>query len=134
MALVVVDTDVVSFLFKNDTRAHLYRPHIENNTPLVSFMTVAELDRWAIQSNWGTERRNRMELHLQQFVLHPVDRALCREWAEVSDIARRNGRPIQAADAWIAATARLYGYALITHNPGDYVGIEDLNVVTESIG
>jgi tRNA(fMet)-specific endonuclease VapC len=134
MAMVVVDTEVVSFLFKNDTRAVLYRPHIESNTPLVSFMTVAELDRWAIQNDWGAERRRKMEAHLQRFVLHPVDRALCREWGEVSNIARRNGRPIQTADAWIAATARLYVYALVTHNPGDYSGVDGHLAISESTG
>jgi predicted nucleic acid-binding protein len=35
MAL-VVDTDVVSFLFKRDTRATLYAPHLLLDVPLVT--------------------------------------------------------------------------------------------------
>jgi tRNA(fMet)-specific endonuclease VapC len=47
----IVDTDVVSFLFKRDTRAELYRPHLSTRLLVVSFMTVAELDRWALSRN-----------------------------------------------------------------------------------
>ncbi len=41
----VVDTDVVSSFFKRDTRATLYRPHLADRLLLLSFMTVAELER-----------------------------------------------------------------------------------------
>jgi len=37
--------------------------------------------------------------------------------------ARANGRRIEAADAWIAATALLYDAAPDTHNPRDYLGV-----------
>jgi hypothetical protein len=43
--------------------------------------------------------------------------------------ARANGRRIEAADAWIAATALLYGAALVTHNPKDYLGVPNLHVL-----
>jgi predicted nucleic acid-binding protein len=35
--------------------------------------------------------------------------AICRKWAEVRGQAKRAGRKIETADAWIAATALLYG-------------------------
>jgi peptidase E len=57
-----------------------------------------------------------MEEYLRNFIVYPFDRALCLKWAEVSDCARRNGRPIQCADAWIAATAVLHRIPLVTHN------------------
>jgi hypothetical protein len=40
---VVVDTDAVSFLYKRDTRAELYRPHLTSPPFLLSMMTLAEL-------------------------------------------------------------------------------------------
>ena len=43
MNTVLIDTDVLSFLFKQDTRAELYRPHLQQALALISFMTVAEL-------------------------------------------------------------------------------------------
>lgn len=50
MTPVVVDTDVVSFLFKNDTRAQAYLPHLQDRQWLISFMTEAELEQWALLS------------------------------------------------------------------------------------
>jgi predicted nucleic acid-binding protein len=46
------------------------------------------------------------------------------------DGARRQGRPIQTADAWIAATALHLGVPLVTHNPADYAGVSGLTVLT----
>lgn len=48
MPEVVVDTDVVSYLFKKDTRSRLYRRHLLGNGLVVSFMTLAELEHWAL--------------------------------------------------------------------------------------
>jgi hypothetical protein len=40
--IVVVDTDVVSFLFKGDTRSDLYRPHLEGRLAVIAARTRAE--------------------------------------------------------------------------------------------
>jgi hypothetical protein len=55
MSDAVIDTDVVSFLFKRDTRAELYRPHLVGRRIVVSFMTVAELEAWAADSKVGRD-------------------------------------------------------------------------------
>jgi predicted nucleic acid-binding protein len=94
-------------------------------------MTIAELDRWALQRNWGLARQERMAVFLSQFTIILVDRALCRTWAAVGDQARRNGRPIQAADAWIAATAIALGIPLVTNNRSDFAGIDSLRMLPE---
>ena len=94
-------------------------------------MTVAELDRWALQRNWGEARRATMEERLRQFVLPPVDRDLCHKWAEVTEGARRNGFNISCADAWVAATAVAYNIPLVTHNAADFRGIDNLIVISE---
>ncbi len=54
---VVVDTDVVSFLLKGDTRAQAYRSHLQDKVLALSFMTVAELYRWAYERQWGPVRQ-----------------------------------------------------------------------------
>lgn len=126
----VVDTDVVSYLFRNDTRVANFVPILNGHVLYVSFMTVAELDRWALSRNWGPSRMATLEIHLRTFVFHPFDRALCRRWAEAVDGARRRGRPIQTADAWIAATALHLNLPLVTHNPSDYAGVAGLTVLS----
>lgn len=128
----VVDTDVVSYLFKRDSRAEAYRPHLTGRLLVVSFMTLAELDRWALERGWGEARRARMERHMSNFVVRPFDRDLCLRWAEVTDGARRKGRPIGVADAWIAATALRHEAPLVTNNDAHYAGVEGLTTISES--
>ncbi len=130
MADVVVDTDVLSYVFRGDTRANRYREHLNGRRLVVSFMTVAELDRWALERDWGERRRTAMAQFLRHFVIHPFDRALCRTWAQVAVEARRNGRPISCADAWQAATAVMHGIPLVTNNAADFVGVTSLTVIT----
>jgi predicted nucleic acid-binding protein len=130
MASVVVDTDVVSFQFKGDSRASLFDPHLAGRIPVISFMTLAELDLWALEHRWGPARKGRMARFLVRYLVHPYDRAMCLKWAEVTNAARRKGRPIQPADAWFAATALLAGVPLVTNNAADYAGVDRLTVLS----
>lgn len=43
MPAVVIDTDVVSFRFKKDSRAALFQKHLLGCDWIISFMTLAEL-------------------------------------------------------------------------------------------
>ena len=131
MTPVVVDTDVASFLFKNDSRAQSYLPHLHNRQWLISFMTEAELEQWALLSNWQPKRIEWLHVFLGRFVIVPSSRDLVLKWAEVMVAARRNGRRLEPADAWIAATAALYEAPLISHNVSDYLGVPGLKLISE---
>jgi tRNA(fMet)-specific endonuclease VapC len=130
MSRLLVDTDVVSFLFKNHPIAKLYDPDLIGHTLVLSFMTVAELDRWVVQRNWGETRRNWLNRYLEPFVILPYNRSLCMKWAEVTVAAQARGFRIEVADAWIAATALLYDLPLVTHNRGDYRGVPGLTLIS----
>lgn len=132
MNAAVVDTDVVSILFKRDSRASRYETHVAGRLLGISFMTLAELERWTIERSWGIIRRAELFEFLRKFVVLPATRELCRKWGEVSFEGRRRGRPIQSSDAWIAATALFYNVPLITHNRGDYEMVEGLDLISES--
>jgi predicted nucleic acid-binding protein len=43
--------------------------------------------------------------------------------------AQAAGRRIEYADAWIAATALLYGVPLVSHNRSDYLGVPGLKLI-----
>ena len=127
--MLVVDTDVVSYLF---TRGDLYKSHLHGHLLVISPMTRAELEDWALDHNWGQRRRDEMRAHLKQFILAPFDEDLCVKWAEATDSARRRGRPINSSDAWVAAVALHYDVPLVTHNRTDYVGVVNLKVISQS--
>ena len=129
MMQVVVDTDVVSLIFKGDSRAGKYLSILDGTDLLVSFMTEAELERWILQSQWGIERKIQFRQYMRRFVSVPSSRDLILKWAEVMVIARSAGRRIEVADAWIAATALLYEAPLVTNNASDYLGVAGLRVV-----
>jgi predicted nucleic acid-binding protein len=128
---IVVDTDVVSFLYKHDTRADAYRPHLDGHLPIISFQTLAELEQWTLVRNWGARRRQDLLAYLRRYLVEQSSPELCRRWAEATDSARRAGRPILTADAWVAATALAYGVPLVTNNPSDFTGVARLTVITE---
>ncbi len=99
---------------------------------MISFMTLAELDRWVLDAQWGEARRKRLRDHLERFVVLPYNRDLCVKWAEVTVAAQASGRRIDCADAWVAATALLAGAPLITHNRNDYLGVAGLTLISHA--
>ena len=129
----VIDTDVLSYILKGDTRATPYQQYLTNTIVVISFMSVAELERWAIERNWSATRRVGLRRFLDTFVTRPVDRALCETWATIMADARRRGTPIAHADAWIAATAQLEGLPLVTNNLRHFSVVAGLTIRTETL-
>ncbi|MBS1790575.1 MAG: type II toxin-antitoxin system VapC family toxin [Acidobacteria bacterium] len=129
---VIVDTDVASYLFKEDSRAEMYEPHLAGAIASISFMTLAELEQWAILRKWGARRHAELMRFIKsRFIIIDSTAALCRQWAEVRGNVTRIGRHIETADAWVAATALLYGVPLITHNATDFEHVPGINIITE---
>ena len=114
MKQVVLDTDVWSFLFKRDSRAELYRPHLEESILYVSFQTVAELYQWAETNKWGVARWARLADWLSRFEILDVDDETSRVWARVRSMRAQQGSSISAQDAWIAACALRHGVSAIS--------------------
>lgn len=133
MRVFVVDTDVASFIFKKDTRAAFYKQYVNDDSlSVISFQTLAELEQWALNRDWGEERRNELADFIDKgFVVTDSNDVLCKMWAQVRDSSRRVGRLIEIADAWIAATALFHGADLITHNASHFDFIPGLTVITE---
>ena len=129
---VVVDTDVISMLFKHDPRG---LPYVEllRGLPLVaSFMTYAELYQWARLRNWGEARLEELEEFLVDYSLMMSTEELCHRWAEVRAEGRAAGRPISAQDAWHAALALHFGVPLVTHNVRDFTMLDHLTIMTSA--
>jgi len=126
MSDIVLDTDVLSFIAKADSRAALYSGAVIGQRLCVCFQTVAELQLWMIVRRWGAPRRQAMSSLLNRFVVLPYDVAMARQWAEIT----ANRRQIDCGDAWIAASALRHSATLVTHNSGDYAAIPQLKLIS----
>jgi predicted nucleic acid-binding protein len=92
----LLDTNVVSYIAKGDSRAEDYRPFCEGMLLCISPTTLAELYRWPIVRNWSEPKAERLREALQQYTLLPMDAQVCARWAEVVSI---KGHPISYPDA-----------------------------------
>ncbi len=129
MADILLDTNIISYAIKNDTRRLLYEPHVINKRTCLSFVSMAELYRWAISRNWGKPRISAFKVELARHLVLPYDDALAWGWARMMCM---KGRSMEAGDAWIAATALRHGLPLVTHNRKHFEGIPGLTVISEA--
>lgn len=102
--------------------------------PLITAVTLAELAVGPLVARHADERARR-QAHLQQaeakFVALPFDAEAARAFGSVATSLRAGGRKVAARgyDAMIAAIAIANGLPVHTCNPGDFEGIDRLEVV-----
>lgn len=102
--------------------------------PLITAITLAELSVGPLVADTDAERSAR-QAHVQQaeadFDPLPFDAAAARSFGQVAASLRRAGRKPAARsyDAMIAAVAVANGLPLHTCNPGDFAGIDRLEVI-----
>jgi tRNA(fMet)-specific endonuclease VapC len=129
----VVDTDVASFIFKwHPEFAPRYVGILRGSELVLSFMTLAEMRRGALNAGWGRRKCDVLEAYLGDFSVLHSDSALCSTWAAIANESTRKGCRMGSADAWIAATAMILSSPLVTNNPGDFRHLDDLQLVSAS--
>ena len=130
MSEVVVDTDVISYIFKNDSRAEKFKTVIRAfDYRFISFQTIAELEKWTIMNNWGLARKAELHYLLEGFEILYADQAVCRLWARIIAEEAVNGRKLKAEDAWVAANAIEISAPLATNNTKDFMRIDGLRLL-----
>jgi tRNA(fMet)-specific endonuclease VapC len=131
METVVLDTDVVSFIAKHDSRTARYTPYLTDTRLCVCFQTIAELYLRAITRNRGASRRQALDSVLERFVVLPYDSMIASHWAAVTAHRRQIGQAMDCGDAWIAASALRHDATLLTHNGKHYSNISNLRLISQ---
>ena len=125
---VLLDTNVVSELIRPRPNAGLvdWLAEYDEDHVFLSVVTLAELRYGIARLPVGRRRRSleewlRGEL-LQRFDgrILPVDDDVALVWGDVTAECAAAGRPIEAMDALIAATARVHGLEIVTRNAKDF--------------
>lgn len=130
LARCLVDTDVLSYMIRGDTRAEPYRSYLAGKELGVSFQTVAELRRWGRTHGWGPARWQQLDQILARTTIYLVDAALIDAWAYLTATREQHGRPLAVGDGWIAATAWIQDLPLVTNNRRHFEGIEGLEIIS----
>jgi predicted nucleic acid-binding protein len=131
MERAVVDTNVLSYKIKKNPIADLYITHLERTQIFISFQTLAELQVWGRDSDWGPRRWSELHAELEQVTVVYASTRTCDLYAAARVNAKRAGKPLLAADAWVAAIALELEIPLVTHDPNDFRGVTGLEVVTK---
>jgi tRNA(fMet)-specific endonuclease VapC len=126
---VVVETDVISFIFKNHALAPPYQAILADRSLTVSLITLAEIGYGMEAKNWGA-RRDLMSRFLSRSTPLPPDIDTANRWSLIKSGCQKKGRPISFPDAWIAAAALQLNVPLVTHNASDYEAVDGLTILT----
>ena len=130
MKVLLLDTNVVSILFKPDHYLHQQCVSIVTGYQwFISFMTRAELLMWPRVNRWGAGRRAELIRHIDLCTTLLPDEESCLFWADIMTNSRAAGRPITAADAWIATAALQFDLALVSADYRDFEHLDGLTLI-----
>ena len=112
-------TDVASLIIKKRLPATL-AARLVNTQPLLTFVTRAELVKWAEVRHWGTRNRAVLKAWLAGLPMLPGDEDVADAFGVLAAAAMSRGRPRPMNDAWIAACCLTHGLPLATLNVKDF--------------
>jgi tRNA(fMet)-specific endonuclease VapC len=94
--------------------------------PLVSIVSVGEVEAFTRRNNWGQPKRKRLLELLGELIIVDIRRGPIVEWfAQIHVWLQERGRTLSHNDTWIAATAAALDATVIT-NDGDFAPLVDL--------
>ena len=126
---VVVDTNVVSYIYRREPIARPYLDRMVEHRAFISFQTYEELLYGVLINNWGQRRIEELFQYLDEtYDIIDSTLGLIKICAELRADYRRRGRQLDAADAWVAATAVLLNCPLLSHDR-DFGGHPGLEVI-----
>ena len=128
-----MDTDVYSYLNSpKDTRAQIYRPHVEGKLVALSFITIGEILFGAYKGKWGETRLTELRSRLRSVTNVPYDFLVSDAYAHLKDQLRTVGRSVADNDLWIAACAVRYSIPVVSNNRAHFDNIPGLVLISEA--
>ena len=124
----LLDTNICSAHLKDERLLfHRFVQHAGNL--YISHIILAELYSWAYGAQDPSKRLNRIGRLLPDLNISQFDDGAAEEFGQLSATLRRKGVTVGGFDLLIAATAKVEGHVLVTHNTRDFQAIPGLIVV-----
>ena len=125
----VVDEDVVSFMFRRRALGNAYSQLIGPCRTGITWLTIAESRQGIVYRNWGSPRIAALDAFLSRFFVVRANSEIANICGGLLGRAKQIGRVISWPDAWAAATAIWLDVPLVTHDR-DLEKIPGLRVLT----
>lgn len=125
----LLDTNAVSEWIKPQPNRGLiaWMEGVDEDRVFVSAVTLAEL-RYGVDRLPAGAKRKRLDLWLREELplrfearILSIDRAIADTCGKIFARCEMAGRPIEAMDAFIAATAEVHNLTLVTRNVSDFM-------------
>jgi tRNA(fMet)-specific endonuclease VapC len=127
---ILVDTDVLSFIFNEHSLASAYAEVLQDFQGFIPLQSVAEMQYGAVLGKWGQVRIEKLENYLANYETIDPTTTTAIFWARLQVQVRTFGQHIAPGDAWIAATALEHDLVLVTHNVKDFEAVEGLQLLS----
>jgi predicted nucleic acid-binding protein len=124
----LLDTNVLSEAMKErpNPRVLAWLSELNEDQAFVSVVTITEL-RYGVERLAAGKRRERLDAWLRKDLISrfegrilPIDLRIADACGGLMARSESIGRPIEARDAFIAATAEVHGLKLVTRNTSDF--------------
>lgn len=124
----LLDTNAVSEWVKPRPNPGLigWMDSADEDRVFLSVISLAEV-RYGIERMSGGARRNRLERWLRDELplrfegrVLPIDSRVAEAWGRTVSRSEALGRPMDAMDAFLAATAEVHRLTLVTRNVSDF--------------
>jgi len=124
----LLDTNVLSEPMKERPNSGVlaWLSQVNEDQVFVSVVTITEL-RYGVERLTTGKRRERLDAWLRKDLISrfegrilPVDLRIADTCGGLMARSESIGRPIEARDAFIAATAQAHGLTLVTRNTSDF--------------
>ena len=125
----LLDTNFCIHFIRGKAWARLALSKVQASDVAVSAVTVGELFEGAHRSDRTAQEIKKAEAFLNPIEVIPFGREEAKVWGLVEANLRKQGKPIEAEDSLIAATAIRNDFNLVTGNTKHFDRIDGLKLI-----
>ena len=126
----LLDTDTCVFWLRGHAGLRQRVAGLKVSELAISAVTLAELHYGAACSTHPEENHRAVEGFASALIVLGVEAQVARAFGEIKGHLRQQGRLLEDADLFIAATAQVYGLTLVTNNGAHFARIAGLAIDT----